>query len=110
LAYLCKYPEVKERLIQEIEQVYGVTCTPFITHESLDKLNYCEAVIHETARISSTFELFWRTTNGEAELGGYSLDPDTLIFTNFYSVNNNKNYWDKPEIFNPDRFIFNLKF
>ena len=46
-------------------------------------------------------------TNGEAELGGYSLDPDTLIFTNFYSVNNNKNYWDKPEIFNPDRFLIN---
>ncbi|CAG8492943.1 2721_t:CDS:2 [Funneliformis caledonium] len=107
LAYLCNHPNVKDRLIEEIEQVYGVNSSPTITFESLDKLRYCEAVIHETARISPTNEVFFRTSSNQVELCGYTFEPDTLFWTNFYSLHHNENYWVEPEVFNPDRFLNN---
>ncbi|CAG8700885.1 13365_t:CDS:2, partial [Funneliformis mosseae] len=90
LAYLCNHPNVKDRLIEEIEQVYGVNSSPTITFESLDKLRYCEAVIHETARISPTNEVFFRTSSNQVELCGYTFEPDTLFWTNFYKTRANE--------------------
>ncbi|CAI2163815.1 2699_t:CDS:1 [Funneliformis geosporum] len=107
LAYLCNHPKVKDQLIKEIEQVYGVNLSPTITIESLDKLRYCEAVIHETARICPVNEVFFRTSNNRVELCGYTFEPGTMFWTNFYSLNNNENYWVEPDAFNPDRFLDN---
>ncbi|CAI2188012.1 4072_t:CDS:1 [Funneliformis geosporum] len=107
LAYLCNHPKVKDRLVKEIEQVYGVNLSPTITFESLDKLRYCEAVLHETARICPTIEVFFRTSSNRVELCGYTFEPNTLFWTNFYRLNNHENYWVEPEVFNPDRFLNN---
>ncbi|CAG8656757.1 13006_t:CDS:1 [Funneliformis mosseae] len=107
LIYLCKHPKVKDRLIKEIEQVYGVTSTPTITLESLDKLRYCEAVIQETARICPAGEIFFRTSSDKVDLCGYTFEPETIFWTNFYSLHHNENYWVEPEIFKPERFLDN---
>lgn len=48
--FLGHYPEVKQKLQQELEQVLGKDLTKPITSKDLDELKYCDAVIKEVFR------------------------------------------------------------
>ncbi|CAG8475284.1 11055_t:CDS:2 [Funneliformis mosseae] len=45
--YLTHYPEVKRKMLQEIENVFGKDMNHELTYESVNRLNYCEAIIKE---------------------------------------------------------------
>ena len=44
-------------------------------------------------------------TREASRLGGYHVPAHTLVFVNLYSVHMNPKYWEKPEEFNPTRWI-----
>ena len=48
--YLGHYPEVKQRLREELDAVLGKNLTNPVTSKDLDKLQYCDAVINEVNR------------------------------------------------------------
>ena len=48
--YLGHYPEVKQKLQQELEEVLGKDLTKPLTSKVLDELKYCDAVIKEVFR------------------------------------------------------------
>ena len=40
-----------------------------------------------------------------SKLGGYPVPKDTILFTFQYAINHDKNYWQNPHLFNPNRFL-----
>ncbi|CAI2163972.1 286_t:CDS:2 [Funneliformis geosporum] len=104
--YINKYPQVKDKLIQEYELVYGDLRKKLdVTYESLDKLVYTEAVINESTRLTPALPVLFRAATFDTEIGGYKIKKETTVFTNYIGIHYHKDHWIEPEKFNPDRFL-----
>ncbi|CAJ0921410.1 1165_t:CDS:2 [Entrophospora sp. SA101] len=60
LYYISHHPNVKKRMLEEIESVLKGDETRPITLEDIEKLKYCEAIIKETSRIRPTVNMIGR--------------------------------------------------
>ncbi|CAG8636749.1 12752_t:CDS:2 [Funneliformis caledonium] len=102
--YLGRYPEVKQRVLRELDEVLGKDLTKPVTYRDLDELQYCEAFINEVNRHCPVS--FWMTRlNAERDsIGGYDWPEATLFQMLYSSIMKHKNYWTDPEKFDPDRF------
>jgi cytochrome P450 len=99
--YLGHYPEVKQRLQEELDAVLG---TKPITYGDLDKLQYCEAIIKEVNRHFPVNFTVGRVNAEQDVVGGFSW-PKGTSFSIFYpAIMKRKDYWTDPEKFDPDRF------
>ncbi|KAG5542220.1 hypothetical protein RHGRI_021927 [Rhododendron griersonianum] len=100
---LAKNPKLHDRLYQEVQSICG---SGKITEEMLCQLPYLEAVFHETLRKYPPIPLpFLRFAHEDTEIGGYYIPAGTEIAINFYGCNMDENQWEKPEEWNPDRFL-----
>ncbi|CAG8721991.1 1214_t:CDS:1, partial [Dentiscutata heterogama] len=99
--FLAKYPEVVTKIRAEVEAILGKDPRP-IKLEDVDKFKYVEAVIKETARISSTTPLLDRFNDAPDEVAGYHWPANTHFIMNSWGTHNDKKYWDNPEKFDPD--------
>lgn len=100
---LAKCPNQQDRLYQEIQNVCG---TDKITEEHLSKLPYLSAVFHETLRKHSPSPLVpLRYAHEDTQIGGYYVPAGTEIAVNIYGCNMDKNQWETPEQWKPERFL-----
>ncbi|RIA91659.1 cytochrome P450 [Glomus cerebriforme] len=104
LYYITHHPNVKKKLLEEIETVFKDDPTKPITLEDLEKLKYVEAIIKETSRIRPTVSMISRYTNRPDEIAGYKWPANTLFIMYVRGINNNPLYWKDPEKFIPERF------
>ncbi|GBB86620.1 hypothetical protein RclHR1_01300005 [Rhizophagus clarus] len=103
--YLEHNPEIKEKLCQELYQVFGNDTTRPVTHEDLDKLKYTEAVIYEITRIKPVLNMTARVSSGPDEVAGYKWPAGTTFHLNLAAINKNKAHWEDPEKIDPERFM-----
>jgi len=103
--YLEHNPEVKEKLRQELYQVFGNDTTRPVTQQDLDKLEYTEAVICEVSRVRPVANMMMRYSSGPGEIAGYNWPTGTIFHMNFAAINKHKDHWDDPEKFDPERFM-----
>ena len=96
-----KYPEVKQRIYDEVKQVIG-SQTP--TAETLNKLDYTEKVIKESLRLYSSVHSFSRVALEDHEIGGYRVPKDMTVIISSYVTHRLPEYWDNPHTFDPSRF------
>lgn len=100
---LAKNPKCQERLLHEIQEVCG---SDNVTEEHLQKLPYLNAVFHETLRYHSPVPIIPpRYVHEDTEIGGYRIPAGSDIAVNLYACNMNKNDWENPREWNPDRFL-----
>lgn len=100
---LAKSPKLQDRLYQEIRTVCG---SEKITEEHLPKLPYLNAVFHETVRKYSPAPVIpLRYVHEETQIGGYHIPAGSEIAVNIYGCNMNKNQWEDPEEWRPERFL-----
>ncbi|KAG5542221.1 hypothetical protein RHGRI_021926 [Rhododendron griersonianum] len=100
---LAKNAKLQDRLYQEVQSICS---SDKITEEKLCQLPYLEAVFHETLRKYTPIPIpFLRFAHEDTELGGYYIPAGTEIDINFYGCNMDENQWEKPEEWNPDRFL-----
>ncbi|CAG8546325.1 15483_t:CDS:2 [Acaulospora morrowiae] len=104
--YLAHYPEVKEKMMKEIESVFEDVNDP-ITYENLKKLNYCEAIIKEASRIMPTVSVLFRVNDKADDIEGHHFDPSTLfkIYVQGIHLHEARAHWKNPKEFDPDRFF-----
>nr|XP_060640580.1 cytochrome P450 2G1-like [Anolis sagrei ordinatus] len=104
LLLLMKYPEVEEKVHQEIDSVVGCNRVPAVK----DRMNmpYTNAVIHETQRLIDIFPAgVPHKVTADTEFRGFLLPKDTNIITLLGSALHDPKYFSNPEIFNPAHFL-----
>ncbi|KAG5613188.1 hypothetical protein H5410_024469 [Solanum commersonii] len=100
---LAKDPKRQEQLFLEIQNVCG---SNKITEEKLCQLPYLCAVFHETLRKYSPAPIVpLRYVHEDSQVGGYYIPKGTEIAINIYGCNRDKNVWESPEEWKPERFL-----
>ncbi|XP_071793340.1 cytochrome P450 2J4-like [Asterias amurensis] len=102
--YLMEYPEVQTKIQQEIDRVVGRNRFPRLADRP--NMPFIEATIMELQRISPITPLpLARYTSSDTEIQGYSIPKDTVVLANLMSVCKDESLWEKPDVFDPGRFI-----
>ncbi|XP_055909303.1 cytochrome P450 18a1 [Eupeodes corollae] len=102
--FMLRNPEEMRRVQEELDQVVGRHRLPSI--EDLQYLPVTESTILESMRRSSIVPL--ATTHSptrDVEVNGYKIPAGSHVIPLINSVHMDPNLWDKPEEFNPRRFI-----
>ncbi|CAI2174023.1 5959_t:CDS:2 [Funneliformis geosporum] len=103
--HIASNPDVKRKMFEEIDIVFQGDKTRSITEDDYEKLKYCEAIIKEVDRILPVVNTVARFSQEPDEIAGYKWPAGTLFHVNTASIHKNKNYWEEPEKFNPDRWM-----
>ncbi|MGH4018582.1 MAG: cytochrome P450 [Pseudonocardiaceae bacterium] len=98
---LSQHPDVERELQAELS---GVLDGRVPTVADLPNLRYTRMVIDETLRLYPPFPAFFRTSYEGDALGDYELPPGSAIIISPYATHRNPEYWERPEVFDPQRF------
>uniref|UniRef100_H2Z299 Uncharacterized protein n=1 Tax=Ciona savignyi TaxID=51511 RepID=H2Z299_CIOSA len=109
LLALMHYPDIQEKLYQEIHDVIGEHVLPSVDHK--DNLPLLRAFIQEVYRYQTIKPLSIKhRTSEDVEIGGYFIPKDTTIFTNIDAVHKDEKTFKSPNEFNIYRHIVDGKF
>lgn len=101
--YMLHYPDVMKKVQDELHAVVGDRMPKLIDRQNL---KYSEAVICEVQRLANVAALgiAHRATN-TFNVGEFVIPKNAIVLFNLYSVHVDKNYWDNPMEFIPERFL-----
>ncbi|KAL0840547.1 hypothetical protein ABMA28_015765 [Loxostege sticticalis] len=113
LALLGKYPEVQEKVYQELYDVFEDSDRPLVK-EDLMKLKYLERVVKESLRLFPPVPFIIRKVLEDIKLpSGRVLPAGSGVVVCIWGVHRDPKYWGPTaEEFDPDRFLperFNLE-
>ncbi|XP_030459689.1 cytochrome P450 89A2-like [Syzygium oleosum] len=105
MANLVKYPEIQERLYDEIKLAVEQRAEQ-VKEEDLQRMGYLKAVVLEGLRRHppAHFVLPHSVTK-DAELGGYAIPKDATINFTVAEMGWDPEVWEDPMAFNPERFL-----
>jgi len=104
LMYMATWPEIQEKVQEEIDRVVGRDRLPEYSDRLL--MPYTEAVLMEVQRYASILCLsFPHACTKNIKIGEYVLPKGTFILQNLYAIHYDPNYWGDPEVFRPERFL-----
>lgn len=101
-----KNPEITQKCREEANQFLANDGSN-ITGEQLDNLRYTGQVVKETMRLYPPVPLSVHITCVDTRLGGYLLPKGTNILISSMVAHRDPEFWNAPEIFDPQRFESN---
>ena len=101
LYLLSQHPAIKEKLLQEFEDILGDRTANF---SDVRSLVYTKQVIEESMRIYPPAWIMDRQTIEEDQLGPYTLKKGQMINFFIYGIHHDPELWPEPEKFDPERF------
>ncbi|XP_010528671.1 PREDICTED: cytochrome P450 89A2-like [Tarenaya hassleriana] len=105
MANLVKYPEIQNRLHEEIKGVTGGT-EGEIKEEDLQKMPYLKAVVLEGLRRHPPGHLVLpHSVTDDTDLGGYSVPKNGTINFMVADMGWDPEVWEDPMAFKPERFV-----
>ncbi|XP_030054607.1 cytochrome P450 2K6 [Microcaecilia unicolor] len=103
LLLMAVYPEIQSKVQEEIERVIG-TAQPRIEHRK--QMPYTDAIIHEIQRFANIVPLnLPHETTVDITFKGYFIPKGTYIIPLLESVLRDKTQFEKPNEFDPQRFL-----
>ncbi len=102
---LCVNTDIQERLYNEIQE--AKKRDPQLSFETLNKLEYMDAVICEVLRKYCPASSVNREANTDYYIPEYDLkvEKGTFISVPIFVNHNSPEYWKDPEKFDPERFM-----
>ena len=98
---LAKHPECLARLVAEVDAVTG---DGPVRPGHIGALTYTRQVIDETMRLYPPAPLIARRVEKPFEIEGVALPVGSVLFVPIYALHRHVSLWDRPGVFDPDRF------
>ncbi|XP_031491483.1 cytochrome P450 78A5 [Nymphaea colorata] len=105
MARMVLHPEVQRRAQSEIDSVVGRGRG--VWDSDLPKLSYLQAIVKEALRMHPPGPLLsWaRLAIHDVDVGGQHIPVGTTAMVNMWAITHDEHIWERPEVFNPDRFM-----
>jgi cytochrome P450 len=98
------HPEIQAKAQAELDSVVGKDRMP--TFEDMSRLPYCGAIVKEVFRRRPVAPLAIPHTSREDDtFNGFTIPKGSMVMGNIYALNMDASVYDKPEEFNPERFL-----
>ncbi|MBX0288295.1 cytochrome P450 [Halomicroarcula sp. F28] len=102
LGLLAEHPDVQARLHRELDtQLDGRTPTP----ADLQELPTLDGIVRESLRLYPPQYLLFREPRTAVTLGGYRVDPGTIVVLPPWVLHRDERFWDDPSAFRPGRWL-----
>ncbi|PAV61873.1 hypothetical protein WR25_22799 [Diploscapter pachys] len=95
--------ECQQKVIDEQQDIFGGTNRE-CTVEDLKKMRYLDKCIKESLRLRPPVPQFTRKVEETVEIEGYTIPKGCTLVIAPRFIHNNKNVFENPEIFDPERF------
>jgi cytochrome P450 len=95
------HPEVAERLYEEIDRVVGQDKP---RREHVRQLTYTQMVLYELLRVYSVGWALPRVAKHDDVIDGVPIKAGSTLVISPYLVHRNERVWERPEVFDPERF------
>lgn len=99
---LSQNPEVARQLHAECRRVLRGRPP---TYQDVPQLTYARMVIEEAMRLYPPTWITARRPIADDEIGGYHIPANATVLLSPYVTQRHPNFWEKPEVFNPERFM-----
>lgn len=106
---MAMYPDIQDRLYEEIADVHATLNDQSLTYEALQKMKYLDMVLSETLRKWSVNVLLDRHVTKEYVLEGDDgcravLQPGDSVWIPNVAIQHDHKYYPEPHKFDPERF------
>eukprot|EP00951_Prasinocladus_malaysianus_P035232 scaffold361568_cov41-Prasinocladus_malaysianus.AAC.1 len=104
MKYLAAYPELQEKLYQEIRDKVGSKDEP--DSAIIGQLHLLQAFVHEVLRHSSIApQGVEHCTTDPAKIGPYRVPAGTTVVLDLYNIHRDPRYWKSPAAFDATNFL-----
>jgi cytochrome P450 len=100
--HLTRNPEAMARVRAEIDTVVG---TGPVSPEHVGRLEWLDASIKETLRLTPIIPMVARMLARPARIGGHDLPAGVVVLASIYLTHRRPELWPDPDRFDPARFI-----
>ena len=102
--YLLRWPDEQQKLYDELIGVIGEDRYPALADRG--ELDYLEATIRETLRLSSLLPLgLPHKCISDSSINEIDIPKNTQVLFNTWQMHRDPQFWDDAEVFNPGRWL-----
>ena len=99
---LANHPHICEELMQHVSDTVGDRP---LTHDDLARLPFLTAVVKETMRLYPPAWIIGRRALRPDRIGNTDIPAQSVVAMSPYTLHRHPLYWDRPEVFEPRRFM-----
>jgi len=99
---IAKHPEIRKKLLEEMERVVSVEG---VTWDSVKKLSYMKQFLQEVLRLYPPVPIDGFGATQDTALGEYFVPKDSIVLYNNWAMHRTKEFWgEDAETFDPAHF------
>lgn len=99
------HPEVQRKVQEEVDALFGEDTERPVVEDDLKELKYLECVIKETQRIYPPAPYIARELLEDVHVNNVTIPKGTTCMLLIYMLHRDEEFFPRPEVFNPDRFL-----